>query len=81
MSARHLGCDEHAKEDTLLQQIMSRELHFGATFCVQESWEGGADAYRGGDGPLGTQTCKYQDPLLQAFADEALSRCGRCTEH
>ena len=40
-------------------------------FKKQESWEGGADAYRGGDGPLATQTCKYQDPLLQAYADAA----------
>ena len=40
-------------------------------FRKQESWEGGGNAYRGGDGPLGTQTCKYQDPLLGAFADAA----------
>ena len=37
-------------------------------FKKQETWEGGADARRGGDGPLGVQTCKYQDPLVEAFA-------------
>lgn len=49
-------------------------------FKKQESWEGGADAYRGGDGPLGTQTCKYQDPLLQAYADAARSAGHGWTE-
>ena len=38
-------------------------------FRKQESWEGGGDAYRGGGGPLGTQFCHYQDPLLDAFAE------------
>jgi choline dehydrogenase/4-pyridoxate dehydrogenase len=38
-------------------------------FRKQESWEGGKDGYRGGDGPLGTQFCHYQDPLLEAFAE------------
>ncbi|MFI5016553.1 MAG: GMC family oxidoreductase [Dongiales bacterium] len=37
-------------------------------FRRQESWERGGDAYRGGEGPLTTQTCRYQDPLLDAFA-------------
>ncbi|HVJ44272.1 MAG TPA: choline dehydrogenase [Dongiaceae bacterium] len=40
-------------------------------FRKQESWEGGGDTYRGGDGPLSTQFCKYQDPLLQAYATAA----------
>jgi 4-pyridoxate dehydrogenase len=44
-------------------------------FRKQESWEGGADAYRGGDGPMGTQFCHYQDPLLEGFA-EAGKRAG-----
>ena len=38
-------------------------------FRRQEAWEGGADTYRGGDGPLGVQHCKYQDPLVGAFAE------------
>jgi choline dehydrogenase/4-pyridoxate dehydrogenase len=42
-------------------------------FRKQESWEGGGDAYRGGDGPLGTQFCHYQDPLLGAFAEAGKS--------
>lgn len=37
-------------------------------FRKQESWEGGASSYRGGDGPLTVQTCRYRDPLLDAFA-------------
>jgi 4-pyridoxate dehydrogenase len=42
-------------------------------FKKQESWEGGANAYRGGDGPLLTQTCKYQDTLIDAYAEAATS--------
>jgi choline dehydrogenase-like flavoprotein len=34
-----------------------------------ESWEGGENAYRGGDGPLTTQFCRYEDPLLAAYAE------------
>ena len=37
-------------------------------FQKQETWEGGGNAYRGGSGPLGTQFCRYQDPLVEAFA-------------
>ena len=37
-------------------------------FRKTERWEGGAGAYRGGDGPLNTQFCKYQDSLIEAFA-------------
>ena len=36
-------------------------------FRRQESWEGGADAYRGGDGPLTTQYSRFEDPLCEAF--------------
>ena len=36
-------------------------------FRRQESWEGGADPYRGDSGPLSTQTCRYRDPLVDAF--------------
>lgn len=38
-------------------------------FRKQESWEKGADSYRGGDGPLNTQFCKYQDSLLDGFSE------------
>ncbi|WP_043829324.1 GMC family oxidoreductase [Muricoccus aerilatus] len=37
-------------------------------FRRQETWSGGADTYRGGEGPLGTKPCGYADPLLDAFA-------------
>jgi choline dehydrogenase/4-pyridoxate dehydrogenase len=37
-------------------------------FRRQESWEGGASAYRGGDGPLTVVRSRYADPLVEAFA-------------
>ncbi len=37
-------------------------------FQKQETWQGGGDDYRGGSGPLGTQFCRYRDPLVEAFA-------------
>lgn len=37
-------------------------------FQKQETWEGGGGDYRGGSGPLGTQYCRYRDPLVEAFA-------------
>jgi choline dehydrogenase/4-pyridoxate dehydrogenase len=36
-------------------------------FRRQESWEGGSDEYRGGDGPLTTCTPNFADPLADAF--------------
>jgi choline dehydrogenase/4-pyridoxate dehydrogenase len=36
-------------------------------FRRAERWEGGASAFRGGDGPLGVQRCRYEDPLVDAF--------------
>jgi choline dehydrogenase/4-pyridoxate dehydrogenase len=36
-------------------------------FRRQESWEGGAGTYRGGDGPLTTRASRYQDPLVEAY--------------
>lgn len=38
-------------------------------FKRQESWEGGESDYRGGNGPLGTQACRYRDPLVEAFGE------------
>jgi 4-pyridoxate dehydrogenase len=38
-------------------------------FRRQERWEGGADAYRGGDGPLTVETSRYQDPLVDAYLE------------
>jgi choline dehydrogenase/4-pyridoxate dehydrogenase len=37
-------------------------------FRRQESWEGGAGPYRGGDGPLTTVRSRYADPLVEAYA-------------
>ena len=37
-------------------------------FRRQESWEGGADEYRGADGPLTTRGRAIPDPLVEAFA-------------
>lgn len=36
-------------------------------FRRQESWEGGADDYRGADGPLSTRLCRLPDALGEAF--------------
>jgi 4-pyridoxate dehydrogenase len=36
-------------------------------FRRQETWTGGADEYRGGDGPLGVCSPNFPDPLLGAF--------------
>lgn len=38
-------------------------------FRRQESWEGGANEYRGGDGPLATRTSRYADPLIDAYME------------
>ena len=38
-------------------------------FRKQESWEGGANDYRGGNGPLATQVCKFEDSLISAYGE------------
>jgi 4-pyridoxate dehydrogenase len=45
-------------------------------FRKLERWEGGSSGYRGGDGPLSVQICRYQDPLIDAFA-----QAGRTAGH
>ena len=42
-------------------------------FKKQETWEDGASAHRGGDGPLGTCWSTFQDPLADAFSDAGQS--------
>src|SRR5271167_1973812 len=37
-------------------------------FRRQESWNGGASFYRGGDGPLSTRMTAFSDPLVDGFA-------------
>jgi 4-pyridoxate dehydrogenase len=44
-------------------------------FRRQERWERGGDAYRGSDGPLVTETSRYEDPLCDAY-DEAARAAG-----
>ncbi|MFX0543138.1 GMC family oxidoreductase [Roseovarius sp. S4756] len=41
-------------------------------FLKQETWEGGASQHRGGSGPLSTQHCRYEDPLIDAFAEASV---------
>ena len=41
-------------------------------FRRQESWEHGANAYRGGDGPLATRQSRYEDPLVDAYLQAAV---------
>mgnify|MGYP000380351102 CR=1 FL=1 len=36
-----------------------------------ETWEDGANAYRGGDGPIGTEWGKTKDPLFSAWIEAA----------
>lgn len=38
-------------------------------FRKLETWEGGANAFRGDSGPLNVQFCRYDDPLIGAFAE------------
>jgi 4-pyridoxate dehydrogenase len=42
-------------------------------FRKQENWEGGANAFRGGDGPLATRKARYQDPLVDAYLETAVA--------
>jgi choline dehydrogenase/4-pyridoxate dehydrogenase len=42
-------------------------------FRRQESWEGGASEYRGGEGPLATRRSRYEDPLVDAYIDAAVA--------
>jgi 4-pyridoxate dehydrogenase len=48
-------------------------------FQRQESWEGGASQYRGGDGPLTTQLTRFTDPLVEAYAEAGASAGYRWT--
>ena len=49
-------------------------------FRRQESWESGADEYRGGDGPLATRTTRYSDPLVEAYLAAAVTAGHPLTE-
>src|SRR5882672_10921754 len=41
--------------------------HLLPYFRRQEHWEGGANEYRGGDGPLTTAWSRYDDPVVEAY--------------
>jgi 4-pyridoxate dehydrogenase len=45
-------------------------------FRRQETWQGGADTYRGSDGPLTTQFTRFEDPICDAFLE-----AGRTAGH
>ncbi len=42
-------------------------------FRKQETWERGADAFRGGDGPLTVRETRYSDPLVEAIGEAAVA--------
>ena len=42
-------------------------------FKKQETWEKGADDYRGGDGPLTVREAHYDDPIVDAYIDAGIS--------
>ena len=42
-------------------------------FRRSESWEGGADEYRGGDGPLSTRRSRYADPLFDGWLEAGVA--------
>ena len=41
-------------------------------FRRQESWQGGASFYRGGEGPLAVRKSRYEDPLVDAYVEAAV---------
>jgi 4-pyridoxate dehydrogenase len=42
-------------------------------FKRQESWEGGPNEYRGGEGPLTTRFSRYSDPINEAFLEAGIA--------
>jgi choline dehydrogenase/4-pyridoxate dehydrogenase len=42
-------------------------------FRKQETWEGGASAHRGGDGPLGTCWSTFEDTLVEGYTAASLA--------
>jgi 4-pyridoxate dehydrogenase len=49
-------------------------------FRRQESWEGGAGPYRGGDGPLTVRLSRYSDPLVDAYMAAGSAAGHKLTE-
>ena len=44
-----------------------------------EAWQGGADTYRGGDGPLNVEANRYPDPVCDAFTAAGVAAGHRLT--
>src|ERR1700682_229613 len=42
-------------------------------FRRQETWEGGASSYRGGEGPISTRKSRYEDPLVTAYTEAVVA--------
>ena len=50
-------------------------------FKRAETWEGGENAWRGGDGPLGTECAKTRDPIFDAWIEAGQGgRLSRVTD-
>lgn len=45
-------------------------------FKRQENWAEGGNDWRGGDGPVGTQFCAFEDPLVEAFGAAGKKKFG-----
>jgi 4-pyridoxate dehydrogenase len=62
----HRGDYDRWAEAGLTQWSYAHVLPY---FRRQESWEGGASEYRGGDGPLSTRPSRWADPLVEAYME------------
>jgi choline dehydrogenase/4-pyridoxate dehydrogenase len=68
-SRGHRGDYDRWAENSLPAWSYAHALPY---FKKQESWEGGASAHRGGDGPLTTTWSTFQDPLTEAFTNASM---------
>jgi choline dehydrogenase/4-pyridoxate dehydrogenase len=62
----HRGDYDRWADSGLTQWSYAHALPY---FRRQETWTGGADSYRGGDGPLSTCMPEFPDPLGDAFLE------------
>ena len=69
--------DRWAHEHGLVDWSYRKVLPY---FRKQETWEGGASATRGGDGPITVQRCRYEDALMPAYFAAAASAGHPWTE-
>jgi choline dehydrogenase/4-pyridoxate dehydrogenase len=66
----HRGDYDRWADRGLLQWSYAHVLPY---FRRQESWQGGADSYRGADGPLTTCRPQFPDPIIEAFLDSGVA--------